>query len=178
MTNNPKKRREFLSSTALTAMAAVSLESSAADLVYSAADSSSPWPKRFFNLFTNDKGVSEMRQIPIDQSVDKATGYLIRHEAARVTIGTMAPNFMMDFHVANQPNILIPLFGMIIVELENGERFELVNGDILFAEDCTGLGHKSGAGPEGQFGVSIQLDMQYCPKQGESYLDSLLSVRK
>ena len=72
-------------------------------------------------------------------------------------MGAMAPGHMMDFHVASQPNILIPLFGTLLVKLKSGEAWSFGHGDILFAEDCSGGGHMSGAGPEGCFSVSVQL---------------------
>ena len=139
------------------------------------ADSQPPWVKRFFNLFTNAGGVAEMREVPMGGPGLQPPHRLIRHPAARVTVGSIAPGFMYDWHVANQPNILITVFGTMVVELRDGSRYEFRHGDILFAEDCVGSGHRSGAGPEGQFGVSVQLDKSLCPAPGESNLDQLLS---
>ena len=91
-----------------------------------------------------------------------------------MTVGSIAPGFMYDWHVANQPNILIPIFGTLVVELRDGSHYEFGHGDVLFAEDCVGSGHRSGAGSEGQFGVSVQLDKSLCPAPGESNVDRLL----
>ena len=133
-----------------------------------------PWAKRFFNLYANAEGVAEMREVPMKSPGPQPPYRLIRHPSSRVTIGSMAADFMYDWHVANQPNILIPLFGTLVVELRDGSRYEFHHGDILFAEDCAGSGHRSGAGPDGQFGVSVQLDKSLCPAPGESILDRLM----
>ncbi len=133
-----------------------------------------PWVKRYFNLFANAGGVAEIREVPVTGPGPQPPHLLIRHPADRVTVGSIAPGFMYDWHVANQPNILIPIFGTLVVELRDGSRHEFGHGDVLFAEDCVGSGHRSGAGPEGQFGVSVQLDESLCPAPGESILDRLL----
>jgi len=132
------------------------------------------WAKRFFNLYTNAAGEAAMRQVPFPEQGDGDTSRLLRHSAARVTIGSISPEFVYDWHVANQPNLLIPIFGTLVVELRDGSRFELIRGDILFAEDCTGSGHLSGATRDGYFGVSVQLDKSFCTAAGDSYLDELL----
>ena len=119
-------------------------------------------------------GMAEMRELPLTGPGAQPPYHLIRHPAARVTVGSIAPGFMYDWHVANQPNILIPIFGTLVVELRDGSRYEFGHGDVLFAEDCVGSGHRSGAGPDGQFGVSVQLDKSLCPAPGESNLDRLL----
>jgi hypothetical protein len=73
-----------------------------------------------------------------------------------------------DFHVANQPTLLIPIFGTMIVGLHNGANHEFGHGDMLFAEDCTGKGHISRAGPKGAFLVQVQLPKNLCPVSGSS----------
>jgi hypothetical protein len=78
----------------------------------------------------------------------------------------MAPNFTMDFHVANQPTLLIPLFGSIVVALHDGSRYEFGHGDFAYAEDCNGKGHISGAGKDGCFTVQVQLDKSLCRPNG------------
>lgn len=116
-----------------------------------------------------------MREVPLTGPGTQPPHRLIRHSAARVTVGSIPPGFMYDWHVADQPNILIPIFGTLVVELRDESSYELRHGDILFAEDCVGSGHRSGAGAEGQFGVSVQLDKSLCPAAGESNLGRLLT---
>ena len=175
MEKNNNTRRHFLSTAVAGAASAMMLPAMKVQAdTLSAVTAGEKWPNRFFNLFTNEDGLADMREIPLNSATKRVSHYLIRHDAARVTIGGMEPNLLMDWHVANQPNLIIPMFGTLVVVLRDGRRFELVQGDILFAEDCTGSGHKSGAGPEGQFGISVQLDKSFCPVAGESYLSSLL----
>ncbi|MCU0758862.1 MAG: hypothetical protein MUF07_06645 [Steroidobacteraceae bacterium] len=130
---------------------------------------SGPWLKRAFQLYNAPDGQSAIRRIDLPGPQDLETQWLLRRPAERVTLGMMSPSFMMDFHVANQPNILIPLFGTLVVRLKDGSEHAFGHGDILFAEDCNGIGHMSGAGPEGCFSVSVQLPKTgHCldPKQG------------
>ena len=162
-----------MSSTGATALALL-LSGRSGNAQPAVADGQPPWAQRFFNLYADADGVAEMRELPLTGPGLQPPYHLIRHTAARVTVGSIAPGFMYDWHVANQPNILIPIFGTLVVELRDGSRYELVHGDILFAEDCAGSGHRSGAGPEGQFGVSVQLDKSLCPAPGDSILDRLL----
>ena len=128
-----------------------------------------PWLKRAFQLYNGPDGQSAIRQVDLPGPQELDSQWLLRRPAERVTMGMMGADFMMDFHVANQPNILIPLFGTLVVKLKDGSVHSFVHGDILFAEDCNGIGHMSGAGPEGCFSVSVQLPKtEHCldPKLG------------
>lgn len=116
-----------------------------------------PWLKRAFQLYNGPDGQSVIRQLDLPGPQELESQWLLRRPAERVTLGMMSPGYMMDFHVANQPNILIPLFGTLVVKLKDGSEHAFGHGDILFAEDCNGIGHMSGAGPEGCFSVSVQL---------------------
>jgi hypothetical protein len=116
-----------------------------------------PWVRRVFHMYTAANGVSMIRQVAAPKPGAASTVRLLRRPAERVTIGTIAPGFMMDFHIANQPNYLIPIFGTLVVELKDGSTWNFRPGDILFAEDCTGGGHRSGGGPDGCFSVSVQI---------------------
>jgi hypothetical protein len=129
--------------------------------VANAAPPRNLWLKRAFHMFTGPGGVSQIRELALPDPQALSSQWLLRRPAERVTMGAMGPGYMMDFHVASQPNILVPLFGTLLVRLKSGETFEFTHGDILFAEDCTGGGHMSGAGSEGCFSVSVQL-----PKTG------------
>lgn len=172
MSESASTRRAFISSAGTSAALALAGIGGNAGPAFAVGEP--PWAKRYFDLFTNAAGLAEMREVPLKGPGSQAPHHLIRHPAARVTVGSIAPGFMYDWHVANQPNILIPVFGTLVVELRDGSRYEFGHGDILFAEDCAGSGHRSGAGPEGQFGVSVQLDKSLCPGPGESILDRLL----
>lgn len=172
--NTVATRRSLISSSSISAALAFLLPSGNAAAGLARPGQEPPWVDRFFNLFTNAEGIAEIRQIPVKGPGIEPPHRLIRHPAARVTIGSIGPGVMIDWHVANQPNILVPIFGTLVVELRDGSRYEFSHGDILFAEDCVGSGHRSGAGPEGQFGVSVQLDKSLCPAAGESNLDDLL----
>ena len=118
---------------------------------------SAPQARRIFHMYTDHDGKSVIRKIPVPKFGNTTSEWLLRRPAERITIGTMAPSFMMDFHIANQPNYLIPIFGSLLVQLKDGSIWTFRPGDILFAEDCTGSGHRSGAGPDGCFSVSVQI---------------------
>lgn len=120
-----------------------------------------PWLKRAFHMYTGPNGESAIREIALPAPQALASQWLLRRPAERVTMGMMGPGYTMEYHVANQPNILVPLFGTLVVKLKDGTEWAFRLGDILFAEDCTGGGHISGAGPEGCFSVSVQV-----PKTG------------
>ena len=174
MSGTTSTRRALISASGASAVLAFLLPGQSGDAAQAFPEGRIPWAKRLFNLYANVDGVAEMRELPLTGPGPQPPHHLIRHPAARVTVGSIAPGFMYDWHVANQPNILIPIFGTLVVELRDGSRYELGHGDILFAEDCVGSGHRSGAGPDGQFGVSVQLDKSLCPAPGESNLDRLL----
>ncbi len=127
-----------------------------------------PWIKRIFHLYTGSDGKSVVEMIPVPAPESGDRSQLLRRNAERLTLGAMSPNTMLNFHNANQPTLLIPLFGSVVVKLADGKTYEAVHGDIIYAEDCTGTGHISGAGNEGNFVVQIQLPKPLCPSTGSS----------
>ncbi|MGA1797208.1 hypothetical protein VH567_00335 [Sphingomonas sp. 4RDLI-65] len=127
-----------------------------------------PWFRRIFHLYTGPDGLTHAAQIPIDTPEGAQTAQFLRRTAERVTIGGLAANAGFGFHVANQPTLLIPIFGTMIVELHDGTRHELQHGDIAIAEDCSGKGHISRAGANGSFMVAVQLPKSLCPATGPS----------
>jgi hypothetical protein len=123
-----------------------------------------PWFKRIFHLYTGPDGLTRAEQLPLNMPEGAPTAQLLRRTAERVSIGGMAGNGGYGFHVANQPTLLIPIFGSMIIELQHG--------DLAIAEDCTGKGHISRAGPAGSFMVSVQLPKGGCPASGSSDMKS------
>jgi hypothetical protein len=131
-----------------------------------------PWFKRIFHLYTGPDGLTRAEQLPLNLPEGAPTAQLLRRTAERVSIGGMAGNGGYGFHVANQPTLLIPIFGSMIIELHDGTAYELQHGDLAIAEDCTGKGHISRAGPAGSFMVSVQLPKSGCPGTGSSDMKS------
>jgi len=131
-----------------------------------------PWFRRVFHLYTGPDGLTRAEQLPVSAPKSVDTAQFLRRTAERVSIGGMAGNGGYDFHVANQPTLLIPIFGSMIVELHDGAAYELKHGDIAIAEDCTGKGHISRAGPQGSFMISVQLPKTGCPATGSSDMRS------
>lgn len=127
-----------------------------------------PWFKRVFHLYTGPDGLTVAEQLPLNTPEGQQAAQFLRRTAERVTIGGSAGGAGFGFHVANQPTLLIPIFGVMIVELADGTTYELRHGDIAIAEDCTGKGHISRAGPEGSFMVAVQLPKPGCPASGSS----------
>ena len=127
-----------------------------------------PWIRRFFHLYTGPDGLTRGEEIRIAAPKAADTDRLLRRRAERLSLNSMVPGYHIDFHNANQPTLLIPLFGSIIVGLVDGTKFTIGHGDIAYAEDCSGRGHTSEAGPEGCFTVQIQLAKSLCPASGSS----------
>jgi hypothetical protein len=128
-----------------------------------------PWFKRVFHLYTGPDGLTRAEQLPVNTPAKGAQiGQFLRRTAERVTAAGSAPHAGFDFHVANQPTLLIPIFGTMIIGLADGTHHELRHGDIAYAEDCSGKGHISRAGPQGSFMISVQLPKPLCPVSGSS----------
>jgi hypothetical protein len=127
-----------------------------------------PWMQRFFHLYTGPDGLTRAEQIPVPKPTPAETQWLLRRRVERLTLGASGPNYRIDFHVAKQPTLLIPLFGTIIIELADGTRHAFGHGDFAYAEDCNGKGHISQAGPEGSFSVQVQLFKPLCLASGST----------
>lgn len=184
MADTPASKREFLTRTgallASLGIAAIAGDGQAATPAPGAAPTKlpfgldfpatgpMPWFKRVFHLYSGPDGLTRAEQLSADAPKGVDTAQFLRRTAERVSIGGMAGNGGYDFHVANNPTLLIPLFGSMIIELHDGTKYELKHGDIAIAEDCTGKGHISRAGPEGSFMISVQLPKSGCPAVGSS----------
>lgn len=162
--SNLRNRREALqwSVGALTAAFAVGADGATAENHRvdaggrDAGPATRPWLRRFFRTYALESGESRMEQLPIVPASAEAQ-QLLREPAARVTIGGMGANFRIDWHVANQPTLLVPIEGVLYVRTTDECEYELVPGDVLRAEDLTGRGHVSGAGAPGCFLIQVQL---------------------
>lgn len=132
-----------------------------------------PWFARAFHLYTAPDGKSRIERLPVNAPAMGEIALFLRREAERVSIGGTAPNAGFSFHVANQPTLLIPIFGTMLIGLEDGSFHELRHGDIAIAEDCSGKGHISRAGPQGSFMASVQMPKALCPAIGSSERDRL-----
>ncbi|MBB5686253.1 hypothetical protein [Sphingobium boeckii] len=132
-----------------------------------------PWFKRIFHLYTGPDGLTIAEQLPTNEPKGQEISQLLRRKAFRVTLGGSAGGTGFDFHVAQHPTLLIPLFGTMNIGLHDGTVHTLMHGDLAFAEDCTGKGHVSRAGPEGSFMAAIQLPKEYCPASGSSDISKI-----
>jgi hypothetical protein len=106
--------------------------------------------------------------VPVSPPSPDQAAQLLRRLAHRVTIGASPPGHGWDFHVANQPTLLLPIFGSIVIGLHDGTKHEFGHGDMTFAEDCTGKGHISYAGAQSSLTVQVQLPKELCPANGSS----------
>jgi hypothetical protein len=131
-----------------------------------------PWFKRIFHLYTGPDGLTRAEQLPLNFPTGATSVQMLRRTAERVSIGGMRGGAGYSFHVANNPTLLIPIFGSMIIELHDGTKYELQHGDLAIAEDCSGKGHISRAGPRGSFMVSVQLPKAGCPASGTSDMTS------
>jgi hypothetical protein len=127
-----------------------------------------PWFTRAFHLYTAQDGKSRIESLPTNAPAMGEIALFLRRNAERVSIGGTGPNAGFSFHVANQPTLLIPILGTMMIGLEDGSFHELRHGDIAIAEDCSGKGHISRAGPQGSFMVSVQMPKALCPAIGSS----------
>jgi hypothetical protein len=127
-----------------------------------------PWFKRIFHLYSGSDGLTRIENLPTNAPLSGEIGQFLRRSAERVSIGGTSAGAGFDFHVANQPTLLIPIFGSMLVGLHDGSLHEFGHGDMLYAEDCTGKGHISRSGPRGSFVVQVQLPKRLCPAVGSS----------
>lgn len=134
-----------------------------------------PWFKRIFHLYTGEDALTRIEQLPTNAPLAGEVSQLLRRSAERVTISGTSAGAGFDFHVANQPTLLIPIFGSMIVGLHDGSFHEFGHGDMLYAEDCTGKGHISRSGRHGSFIVQVQLPKKLCPAVGSSDRSKLWS---
>lgn len=134
-----------------------------------------PWLKRVFHLYSGADGLTRAEQLEVVEPRGQAIATLLRRTAARVTLGGSQPGAGFGFHVASQPTLLIPIFGSMTIGLHDGTEYELRHGDLAYAEDCTGKGHISKAGPEGSFMVAVQLPGEGCPLSGSSDMTKVWS---
>ncbi|MFS0851093.1 hypothetical protein AB3M93_16735 [Novosphingobium panipatense] len=134
-----------------------------------------PWIRRVFHLYSGSDGLTRAEQLEVIDPRGQEIATLLRRTAERVTLGGSQPNAGFGFHVANQPTLLIPLFGAMIIGLHDGTEHVLQHGDLAYAEDCTGQGHISKAGPEGSFMVAVQLPRSGCPRVGSSDMGAVWS---
>lgn len=127
-----------------------------------------PWIRRLFHLYSGEDGLTRIERLPVEVPPNDVAAQLLRRTAARVTVGGSPPGYGWDFHVANYPTLLIPIFGTTVITLNDGAGYELGHGDMAIAEDCTGKGHVSRAGAEGCLIVQVQLPKELCPSGGSS----------
>ncbi|MHB8283132.1 MAG: cupin domain-containing protein [Caulobacteraceae bacterium] len=127
-----------------------------------------PWIKRIFHLYTGADGFTVVEPLPVTPPDGLQMAQLLRRTASRVTLGGTAAHAGFKPHVANQPTLLIPLFGSMIIELADGKSYEAMVGDLVIAEDCTGKGHISRTGAHGAFMIQIQLPKTGCLPSGSS----------
>jgi hypothetical protein len=132
-----------------------------------------PWFRRIFHLYTGEDGFTRIEQLPTNAPIAGEAAQLLRRTAERVTVSGTSAGAGFDFHVANQPTLLIPIFGSMRVGLHDGSYHEFGHGDMLYAEDCTGKGHISRSGRQGAFIVQVQLPKPLCPAVGSSDRASL-----
>jgi hypothetical protein len=134
-----------------------------------------PWLKRVFHLYSGPDGLTRAEQLEVVEPRGQAIATLLRRTAARVTLGGSQPGAGFGFHVASQPTLLIPIFGSMTIGLHDGTEYELRHGDLAYAEDCSGKGHISKAGPDGSFMVAVQLPGDGCPLSGSSDMKKIWS---
>lgn len=144
-------------------------------LEYPGIGGNAPWLKRVFHLWSGPDGLTRAEQLEVVAPRGQAIATLLRRTAVRVTVGGSQPGAGFGFHVANQPTLLIPIFGSMIIGLHDGTEHALRHGDLAYAEDCTGKGHISRSGPDGSFMVSVQLPKEGCPVTGSSDMTKVWS---
>ena len=127
-----------------------------------------PWFKNIYHLYSGPDGLTRAEKLPTNAPKGQQIAQLLRRTAFRVTIGGSSEGAGFGFHVANHPTLLIPIFGVMNIELHDGTIYPLMHGDLAYAEDCTGKGHISRSGKGGSFMVSVQLPKEGCPKVGSS----------
>lgn len=94
-------------------------------------------------IYTGDDGQShfETLRIPLEE---QTYGFISAFLPARgVAFRENHENQFIDFHVAPRRQFVINLSGEVELETGLGEKHRLGPGDILLADDTTGVGHIS-----------------------------------
>ena len=162
-------RRNLLRNAVTGAGAALGWSGLTGDAAQAAVASTIPWIKR---LYTGPDGLTRAEQVKVPPPPSQGgMPRLLRRKVERLTLNAAPPHNFLDFHPANQPTLLIPLFGSIIVGLADGKTYEFGHGDFAFAEDCNGKGHTSQAGAQGSFTVQVQFVKSQCLPSGSTDME-------
>ena len=165
-------RRNLLRNAVTGAGAALGWSGLTGDAAQAAVASTIPWIKRVFHLYTGPDGLTRAEQVKVPPPPSEGgMPRLLRRKVERLTLNAAPPHNFLDFHPANQPTLLIPLFGSIIVGLADGKTYEFGHGDFAFAEDCNGKGHTSQAGAQGSFTVQVQFLKSQCLPSGSTDME-------
>jgi quercetin dioxygenase-like cupin family protein len=98
---------------------------------------------RCVRLWTGDDQNSHFEEGRIDLGLQSRGDVLsVLVSAATISFQETASGGSFAWHTAPARQLVITLSGTLNFETRHGERFQLHPGDILFAEDTAGGGHK------------------------------------
>ena len=97
-------------------------------------------------IFTGDDGESHFEDLKVELEDQGPMGMISRLIPAKgVVFREVSGSYDLDFHNAPRRQYVVNLNGSVEIEVGDGSKRVLSDGDILLAEDTTGRGHISRA---------------------------------
>jgi mannose-6-phosphate isomerase-like protein (cupin superfamily) len=103
-----------------------------------------PYPLRYIRLYADEKGVSHFKEEQLAMQVDaaRAARNVQPIEAAKgATLLRLRPGTVETWHRAPRRQYLFVVKGRSEVTAGDGQKRELVPGDMMLMDDTTGQGH-------------------------------------
>jgi quercetin dioxygenase-like cupin family protein len=95
-------------------------------------------------LYTGEDGQSHIEEV--EMKFPPAAGASTAAESEHITasetyVVRLAPDFFQSWHNADKRRYVVTMSGQAEVEVANGQKFTVMPGQIVLAEDLTGKGH-------------------------------------
>ncbi len=99
---------------------------------------------QIIRIYADESGESHFAELAFPLHDHGEIGRLSERIAATgVIIRETPPTYDFDWHNAPQRQIVVLLTGSIEIEASDGAKRQMHAGDLLFAEDTTGRGHRT-----------------------------------
>lgn len=99
---------------------------------------------RYITLFSGPDNQSHFREEASDIATEEPLGaYSAHFHVAKMRFRIFKAGNVFDWHTAPQPQFIIYQDGEVEVEASDGEKRVFKAGDVLFATDLNGKGHKT-----------------------------------
>jgi len=101
---------------------------------------------RIHNLYTDAKGESHFRDLPVEWVEETRAGKLSKRlPATGIIFREVPPSYDLDWHPAPRRQYIINLDAGVQITASDGEARTIAAGEVILVEDTTGKGHLSKA---------------------------------